>query len=568
MIFLRLSNPSSTPLPNPFPPVPNTARKKNTTHVYTRTQELRDSAKESDANAERFEAAAAEAERQAEQLRLELHAAREEMSATRSAVEAGDGRVVSLSEEVQTLRQARNRLDLRREELQLELAGEKLKGAFGVGRSTGLGLGAGPGAVAAGGPAVGEVFQRWRLAFLEARHGSLRIESEANRGKADSYESLVQRLSEELERQGEAVNRHAGLLRQRDEELDAALDRAARAHEELISLEPPSLSQAVGGVKILLRVSAAAGATTGEQGEAAATDGDEADGGGVKSKATPKLWCLVRYNIASSSGKGRSMPAEQGEEKPTGSAEVDGGGEGEREQGAAEGVASTPRGNRPSAETAPPLAEGGGEVREPSSEAVEESAASPSASNGDAAVEGDGSAAAAEPVQQSPDPAHEEEEEEEEETAEKDSEDEIAPVEEGESAAGVAAATIEVVEWRTQEDVDEWFALELARAVELAEASAEARDGGGGAAGAMDLAVAQTPAPQAPALPVLDMPVTLQESFAAELGRVRGELEGRLEEARAELRRNTEAYKQYRARVRREAFFFLSLVLSCAGVLI
>ncbi|CAM9955740.1 unnamed protein product, partial [Ascophyllum nodosum] len=49
-------------------------------------------------------------------------------------------------------------------------------------------------------------------------------------------------------------------------------------------------------------------------------------------------------------------------------------------------------------------------------------------------------------------------------------------------------------------------------------------------------------------LPVLETPLTIQESFAAEMARVEAELNSKLEMARAELSRNTEAYKQYRAR--------------------
>ncbi|CAM9885009.1 unnamed protein product, partial [Ascophyllum nodosum] len=52
-------------------------------------------------------------------------------------------------------------------------------------------------------------------------------------------QGLVQRLSEELERQGQAVNHHAKVICQRESELEAALDRANRAHDELIAMEPP-----------------------------------------------------------------------------------------------------------------------------------------------------------------------------------------------------------------------------------------------------------------------------------------------------------------------------------------
>ncbi|CAM9886117.1 unnamed protein product, partial [Ascophyllum nodosum] len=54
-------------------------------------------------------------------------------------------------------------------------------------------------------------------------------------------------------------------------------------------------------------------------------------------------------------------------------------------------------------------------------------------------------------------------------------------------------------------------------------------------------------APRA-AVPVLETPLTIQESFAAEMARVEAELNSKLEMARAELSRNTEAHKQYRAR--------------------
>ncbi|CAN0583455.1 unnamed protein product, partial [Ectocarpus sp. 12 AP-2014] len=170
---------------------------------------------------------------------------------------------------------------------------------------------------------AGEVFQRWRLAFLEGRQEAMKSESEENREKAESYESLVQRLSEELERQGEAVNRHASLLLEREEQLDAALDRAARAHDELISMEPPSLSQAVDGVKILLRVS-----TTAAAGEQWAVTGDDAPAAAVaaggEADAAPQVWCLVRYAIASSSSgkrRGTATGREEEEEAETASAE-------------------------------------------------------------------------------------------------------------------------------------------------------------------------------------------------------------------------------------------------------
>ncbi|CAN0099468.1 unnamed protein product, partial [Hapterophycus canaliculatus] len=475
-------------------------------------KEMRDSARESDANAERFEAAASAAEEEVGRLQQQLDAAREEISATRSVVDAGDSRVVALSEEVQALRLSRNRLDQRREELQLELAGWKLKEAFGVGKS-GLGLGAAWGAGGAGGDGstavMGEVFQRWRLAFLERRQGDLRSESEANREKAEGYESLVQRLSEELERQGEAVNTHASLLRKRDEQLDDALDRAARAHDELISMEPPSLSQAV--------------------------------------------WCLVRYAIPSSQKRpGKATGKEDGEDAGQEGEEEEE--EEEEEEGERMGAASTPRGNGLSAGQASAEEDGGETGQQPAAAGEIGADPSPSVPKSEAS-DGEAVSTAAEPAQSSPQdpPAPTEgQEEDSDEDGSEDEEDgdersEASPAEGGGGGGSNEIDTIEVVEWRPQEDVDEWFAAQLAHALEVAEEQ-QASGGGGGGGGAMDVMAGDGPALAAPVLPVLETPMTLQQSFDAELSRVRGELEGRLEEARAELRRNTEAYKQYRAR--------------------
>ncbi|CAM9886323.1 unnamed protein product, partial [Ascophyllum nodosum] len=118
---------------------------------------------------------------------------------------------------------------------------------------------------------------------------------------------LVQRLSEELERQGQAANHHAKVIRQRESELEAALDRANRAHDELIAMEPPSLSQAIGGVEILLRVStqpapsmAVAAGTKGKSGPIEENAGACGRGNGKED-----VWCLVRYEKAPSSKKKR-----------------------------------------------------------------------------------------------------------------------------------------------------------------------------------------------------------------------------------------------------------------------
>ena len=91
------------------------------------------------------------------------------------------GVVRSLSEELEQVRQARNRLDGRRAELQMALGAERLRRAFGVPG------GSGATAVAAADVVEG-VFKRWRLACLEERQGRLKRESEENRGKAESFQ--------------------------------------------------------------------------------------------------------------------------------------------------------------------------------------------------------------------------------------------------------------------------------------------------------------------------------------------------------------------------------------------
>ena len=91
------------------------------------------------------------------------------------------GVVLSLSEELKQVWQARNRLDGRRAELQIALGAEKLRRAFGVA--------GGSGATAAAAADVFEgVFKRWRLACLEGRQERLKRESEENRGQAESFQ--------------------------------------------------------------------------------------------------------------------------------------------------------------------------------------------------------------------------------------------------------------------------------------------------------------------------------------------------------------------------------------------
>ena len=94
------------------------------------------------------------------------------------------GVVLSLSQELKQVRQARNRLDGRRAELQMALGAEKLRRAFGVA--------GGSGANAAAAADVFEgFFKRWRLACLEGKQGRLKRESEENRGKAESYQARL-----------------------------------------------------------------------------------------------------------------------------------------------------------------------------------------------------------------------------------------------------------------------------------------------------------------------------------------------------------------------------------------
>ena len=159
----------------------------------------------------------------------------------------------------------------------------------------------------------------------------------------------MQRLHEELERQGEAVNHHASLLRQRNGELDDALDRATRAHDELISMEPPTLARAVGGLEVLLRVSTrAASFVAGKDAEGRERGGDGGDGdgggggggdgagvgvvgdgGGVQGMAA-KVWCLVRYAVPSSKRRGKAQQGEEAQEGLAADGTEDGrGGEGE-----------------------------------------------------------------------------------------------------------------------------------------------------------------------------------------------------------------------------------------------
>lgn len=101
----------------------------------------------------------------------------EEVGTMRSIVAAADGRLMVLSEEIEKLRQARNKLEGRRVELQMALGAEKLKRAFGVSGETGVNADICEG-----------VFKRWRLVCLEGRQGRIKREAEENRGRAESFE--------------------------------------------------------------------------------------------------------------------------------------------------------------------------------------------------------------------------------------------------------------------------------------------------------------------------------------------------------------------------------------------
>lgn len=367
----------------------------------------------------------------------------------------------------------------------------------------------------------------------------------------------MQRLSEELERQGEVVNHHAALIRERESDLEAALDRANRAHEELIALEPPSLAQAVGSLEILLRVSTES-VLPKEGGDVTVeAEGKRGDGGmdviGDR-ESQNSVWCLVRYLKKRSSSKGgvssRGYEAsigsvDKGEDDEAGKGrnadesapegEGDDDKEKNREDGGGEG------GDAP--ESASSLAEtvggddgqGGGEQGHPVGKVnvvdmKEEEVVDEKGENS-----GGNMAAAVEIVEGG-----------------EESEDMSPPIPSSVDVAGESTFLV-VVEWRTQEEVDEWFASRLAAAIEMEQEHELEHRGSEGAEGETSAAEsdARAPASTMPsALPMLDTPVTIQEAFAAKIAGVKAELNSELEKARAELSRNTEAYKQYRARVR------------------
>ena len=372
--------------------------------------------------------------------------------------------------------------------------------------------------------------------------------SQINHAADGGAQGLVQRLSEELERQGQAANHHAKVIRQRESELEAALDRANRAHDELIAMEPPSLSQAIGGVEILLRVStqpapsmAVAAGTKGKSGPIEENAGACGRGNGKED-----MWCLVRYEKAPSSSKKRggisketdvsTLSVEEGKAESGREADenaLDDHGDEEGDEGAGQAPA------RAAIEAKVEAAKMTEEWEKHQGEGEAEQApltVSPSACGGDDG-NGGGDAAAAAPR-----------------TAEgEDSEGQPSPPSSLPSSTSVAGQdTVVVIEWRTQGEVDEWFATRLETAVEEEDyqkerSRLERAEGDAGEETAAATAEASMVAPRL--LPVLEIPLTIEESIAAEMARVEPELNSKLEMMRAELGRNTEAYKQYHARV-------------------
>ena len=365
-------------------------------------------------------------------------------------------------------------------------------------------------------------------------------------------QGLVQRLSEELECQGQAVIHHAKVIRQRESELEAALDRANRAHDELIAMEPPSLSRAIGGVEILLRVSTqpapsmAVAAGTEEKSGPVEEDAGAGGRGSQSENRQEDVWCLVRYEKAPSSSKKRggisketdvsTLSVEEGKAesgREAGENALDDHGDEEGDEGAGQAPA------RAAVDVKVEAAKMTEEWEKHEGEGEAEQApltVSPSACGDD---DGNGGGDAAVAVSR---------------TAEgENTEGQPSPPSSLPSSASVAGQdTVVVIEWRTQGEVDEWFATRLETAVEEEDyqqerSRLERAEGDAGEETAAATAEASMVAPRL--LPALETPLTIQESFAAEMDRVKAELNSKLEMARAELSRNTEAYKQYRARV-------------------
>lgn len=376
----------------------------------------------------------------------------------------------------------------------------------------------------------------------------------------------MQRLSEELERQGEAVNHHANLVRQRDAELKEALQRVDRANEELVAMEPPTLTQACSSLEVLLRVS------TAERALPASEAGD--DGQGIRKSDVPsRTWCLVRYSREGGPGR-KSQGMEDGAPR-AGASRVAGGGSVEEQD---LGWSREHREGRHGSGGGGAGAEAGGVEGTGGNSAVT-AAGAPNATGVEGGVsgvaEGFGATESAEAAG-----AQDERERGGEDPAvipvggtqggaeggaDPGGAEGAAPGDAGVRVDGEASSPGSpengaqvVIEWRSQEEVDEWFALQLSRAVSVNTQAEGTQEPGGPAAGAIvEMAgdpeadeAKEAAAAAAVVLPVLDMPPTIQELFAAQVARVKQELEAKLEEARAELSRNTEAYNQYRVRVR------------------
>lgn len=162
-----------------------------TTLLSPRTQELRNKSQEAQAASEaRLEQCTSEAAENIAAVQRERDMAREELDATRSVVDAADGRVVALSEDVESMRGARDKLECKRVELQLELAAEKLARTV-LGRTTVGGSGRrGRGGKAARGR-MEMCFLKWAMACVEARRSQLQVEADSEKSKAESYEVRV-----------------------------------------------------------------------------------------------------------------------------------------------------------------------------------------------------------------------------------------------------------------------------------------------------------------------------------------------------------------------------------------
>lgn len=437
----------------------------------------------------------------------------------------------------------------------------------------------------------------------------------------------MQRLSEELEQQGEAVNHHADLLQQREAELEAAMDRATRAHDELIAMEPPSLAQAIGSLKILLRVSTGHEALTTSEATGVSGDDDGDDGigdDGVGKDDRPQVWCLVRYARASLSRRRRAAESKEESRESNGEkayayvgaegvdeddhdGDHDNDSEDDREDerrenkeelhagqegnASAETAITSPSASGPTEDStssdqiAPMAREDGDQEHEAGKtaegEGVEEEArpgltspASPVAEadpsedhDGSAGNDDDGNGDDAAVVSVSPAGTTALVESGEELSGERSPA--VAVADEGETGDrddgdndddhddGDDDGTVIVVEWRTQEEVDEWFAVQLTRATqslhEVQQQQLGEEDGGGGVmagiTGGSSVEETTTSVGAPPDMPVLETPRTVQEAFATAIAKVKEELGAKLDEAHAELSRNAEAYKQYRARV-------------------